>query len=151
MPLVLAACGFTPAFAPGGPAEGLAGTIRAAEPSDKNGFDLVERLEERLGRPQAVAYDLSYAITTEAAGVGIAPDNAITRYNLNGSITWALTDRANDARVTGGTVTSFTSYSATGATVAGLAAEKDAKRRLMRILADQIVSHMIATSGAWAQ
>lgn len=151
LPLALAACGFSPAFGPGGPATGLPGTIRASEPNDKNGFDFVERLEERLGRPQAVAYDLTYTITTEAKGVGIAPDNAITRYNLNGSVTWALTSRASDVRLTGGTVKSFTSYSATGSTVAGLSAEQDAYRRLMRILADQIVTRLIATSGAWAK
>jgi LPS-assembly lipoprotein len=43
-------------------------------------------------------------------------------------------------------VKSFTAYSATGSTVAGLAAEEDAAYRLMRILADQIVAQLIATS-----
>jgi hypothetical protein len=49
-----------------------------AGPDDKNGFDLVERLEERLGRPEAPRYDLAYTITTEAVGVGITADNKIT-------------------------------------------------------------------------
>ncbi len=151
MPLALAACGFAPAFGPGGPAEGLAGTIRVADPTDKNGFDLVERLEERLGRPQADRYDLTYTIRTEAVGIGITPDNAITRYNLTGSIDWTLTDRTSGARVTGGTVANFTSWSATGSTVAGLAAEEDAALRLMRLLADQIVTRIIASSATWAQ
>jgi LPS-assembly lipoprotein len=35
--------------------------------------------------------------------------------------------------------------------VAGLAAEEDAAQRLMRILADQIVSQLLATSGQWVQ
>ncbi len=151
MPLALAACGFTPAFGPGGPAEGLAGTIRAADPADKNGFDLVARLEQRLGRPQAVRYDLTYTIKTEAVGVGITPDNAITRYNLTGTIDWTLTDRSTEARVSGGTVASFTSWSATGSTVAGLAAEEDASLRLMRLLADQIVTRIIASSATWTR
>ena len=122
-----------------------------ADPTDKNGFNLVERLEERLGRPQAVRYDLGYSIRTETQGVGITPDNAITRYNLTGSIDWTLTDRTSGARVTGGTVASFTSWSATGSTVAGLAAEEDAALRLMRLLADQIVTRIIASSANWAQ
>jgi LPS-assembly lipoprotein len=150
-PLALAACGFTPAYGPGGPAEGLAGAISVASPSDKNGFDFVERMEERLDRPKAARFDLAYSIMTQASGVGLTPDNATTRYNLNGSITWTLTSRATGARVTGGTVHSFTSYSATGSTVAGLSAEEDAARRLMRLLADQIVSRLLATSGTWAQ
>ncbi len=82
-------------------------------------------------------------------GVGITPDNAITRYNLNGAIDWTLTDRTTATRVTGGRVESFTSWSATGSTVAGLTAEEDARLRLMRILADQIVARLLATSGDW--
>lgn len=148
-PLAFAACGFQPAYGPGGPARGIQSSIRVADPSDKNGFDLVERLEERLGRPKADRFDLTYSIKTTATGVGITPDNAITRYNLNGVIDWVLTDRTIGTRVTGGQVKSFTSYSATGSTVAGLAAQEDAARRLMRILADQITARLLATSGSW--
>ncbi len=150
VPLTIAACGFTPALGPGGAAEGLQGSIRAANPADKNAFDLVERLEERIGRPETARFDLTYTITTRAIGVGITPDNAITRYNLTGAVDWTLTERATATRVAGGRVENFTSYSATGSTVAGLAAEEDAAFRLMRILADQIVSRLIATSGDWS-
>jgi LPS-assembly lipoprotein len=149
MPLALAACGFQPAYAPGGPAAGISGTIRVADPTDKNGFDLVERLEERLGRPSAIKFDLTYSIKTNATGVAITPDNAITRYNLNGAIDWALIDRSSGVSLGGGAVKSFTSYSATGSTVAGLAAQEDASRRLMRLLADQIVTRLLATSAHW--
>ena len=147
-PLALAACGFTPAFAPGGAANRLLGTIRVQDPTDKNGFDLVERLEERLGRHETIRYDLAYTITTEAVGVGITTDNKITRYNLKGVIDYSLTERASGARVTGGRVQTFTAYSATGSTVAGLAAEEDAATRLMRTLADQIVARLIAATAA---
>jgi len=150
LPMALAACGFAPAYGPGGPAEGLQGRIRVASPSDKNGFDLVERLEERLGRPEAPAFDLAFTITTAPIGVGITPEEAITRYHLTGTVEFSLTDRTSGARVTGGRVESFTAYSATGSTVAGLSAEEDAAFRLMRILADQIVTRLIATSGTWA-
>jgi LPS-assembly lipoprotein len=151
LPLALAACGFQPAYGPGGPARDLTGRISAATPADKNGFDLVERLEERLGRPQAPRYDLAYAIRTVPVGVGITPDNAITRYNLTGEIDWTLTDRESGARVAGGTVSGFTSWSATGSTVAGLSAEEDAAYRLMRQLGDQIVAHILAASARFAQ
>jgi LPS-assembly lipoprotein len=147
-PLALAACGFTPAFAPGGAATGLLGTVWVQDPSDKNGFDLVERLEERLGRPEDIRYDLAYTITTEAVGVGITTDNRITRYNLKGAVDYTLSERATGARVTGGRVQTFTAYSATGSTVAGLAAEEDAATRLMRILADQIVARLIAAAAS---
>jgi LPS-assembly lipoprotein len=148
VPLALAACGFTPAYGPGGGASKLTGTVWVQDPTDKNAFDLVERLEERLGRPEAIRYDLSYTITTEAVGVGITTDNKITRYNLKGVVDYALTERETGAQVTGGRVQSFTAYSATGSTVAGLAAEEDAAYRLMRILADQIVARLIAAAAS---
>jgi LPS-assembly lipoprotein len=148
LPLGLAACGFTPALAPGGAGAGLMGTVRAADPTEKNGFDFVERIEERLGRPEAHKYDLTYSIATETIGVGVTTDNRITRYNLKGAIDYALTDSATGARIGGGRVQSFTSYSATGSTVAGLAAEEDAAFRLMRLLADQVVARLIAEAAA---
>lgn len=148
-PLALTACGFSPAYGPGGVAQGLAGTIRAADPDTKDGFDLVGRLEERLGRPSAVRYDLAYVIVTQPVGVGITPENDITRYNLTGHVDWTLTERGTNARLAGGRVDSFTSWSATGSTVAGIAAEEDAHRRLMVILADQIVMRLLATAGSW--
>lgn len=146
LPLALAACGFQPAYGPQGVASGLRGTIRAADPTDRNGNEFVGRIEARLGQPEVARYDLSYTIRTEAVGVGITTDNSITRFNLTGSVDWALTDRQSGARVTGGTVENFTSWTATGTTVAGVAAEEDAARRLMIILADQIVLQLLAAA-----
>ena len=118
------------------------------DPTDRNGFDLVERLEERLGRSEAERYDLAFTITTTAVGVGITTENEISRFNLEGVVDYTLTERATGARVAGGRVKSFTAYSATGSTVAGLAAEEDAATRLMRILADQIVARLVAVTAA---
>lgn len=151
MPLALAACGFSPAYAPNSPASGLQGRIRVAEPKTKDAFDFVERLEERLGLPSAARYDLTYTITTDASRVGITPDNTIQRFHLTGVVEWSLIDQIDGARVTGGRVENFAAWSTTGSTVAGLAAEEDTRVRLMRILADQIVSRLIATAGSWAE
>lgn len=147
-PVALAACGFSPAYGPGGGAGRLMQTVWVQDPADKNAFDLVERLEERLGRPEDIRYDLAYTIKTETVGVGITTDSKTTRYNLKGVVDYALTERATGARVTGGRVQSFTAYSATGSTVAQLAAEEDAALRLMRILADQIVARLMAVSAS---
>ena len=145
----LAACGFTPAYAPGGSGTALQNMVLAAEPHEKAAFDLVERLEERLGPSDSPKYGLSYKITLKPVGVAISTDNAITRYNLIGVVNWELTDVTTGTRLTGGRAENFTSYSATGSTVAGLAAQEDAAQRLMRIIADQIVSQLLATSGQW--
>jgi LPS-assembly lipoprotein len=148
--MTLAACGFTPAYAPGGGGTALQNTILAAEPRDKAAFDLVERLEERLGPSDQPLYGLEYKITQTPFGVGLTTDNAITRYNLTGTVEWQLTDVITGTRLTGGKAENFTSYSATGSTVAGLAAQEDASLRLMRLLADQIVTQLLATAGQWA-
>lgn len=149
-PLALLGCGFSPAYGPGGVAEGLQGQIRVADPSDKLGFDLVARLEERLGLPNGPRFDLGYSIATNVQSLGLTLDNAITRYHQNGFVDWTLTERSSGQRVAGGRVQGFTAFSATGSTVAGLAAEQDAAYRLMRLLADQIVTRLLASSGAWA-
>lgn len=147
--LALAGCGFTPAFGTKGPAEGLLGTVRTADPTDKKSFDFVQRMEERLGRPTNPLYDLTYTITTKLIGVGITPDGAITRYNLTGGIDWTLTRRSDKQRMAGGHIDTFTSYSATGSTVAGITAQSDASLRLMRLLADDVVMRLVATSSGF--
>lgn len=149
--LSLVACGFTPAYAPGGGGTALQNTILAAEPRDRPAFDFVERLEERLGPSDYPEYGLSYQIALDPVGVAITTDNAITRYHLTGIVTWSLTDVITGTELTGGRTENFTSYSATGSTVAGLAAAEDAAQRLMRILADQIVSQLLATSSQWVK
>ncbi len=148
-PLALAACGFAPLYGPGSAAAALQGAVRAAEPSDRAGFDLVARIEERLGRPGIARFDLAYEITLEPVGVGVTTDGVTTRYTLTGSVAYSLTDRANGAALHGGSVSGFTAYSATGSTVAVLEAEDDARARLMVILADQIVARLLASAADW--
>lgn len=142
--LALAGCGFTPALGTGSAARGLMGAVRAADPKTQADYSFVARIEERLGRSSAPAYDLAYTIFTSREGVGITEEGATTRYVLTGSADWTLTARSDGQRVAGGTVRNFTGWSATGSTVAGLAAEEDAARRLMRMLADQAVAAMVA-------
>lgn len=142
--LPLAACGFAPVYAPAGAAGRLRGRIAVQAPTDRNGFDLVRQLETRLGAPEAPLYDLAFSVSASRVAGGVTPDSAITRYQLVGTATWSLTERAGGARVAGGTARNFTAWSATGSTVAGLAAETDAAKRLMVILADQIVTQIIA-------
>ena len=125
------------------------GTVRAADPIDQAGFDFAKRIAERFGPASVPLYDLGFTPTTAATGVGITAEGAITRYNLTGSVVWTLTRHADAVRMTGGTVDSFTSYSATGSTVAGLAAKEDAARRLMVILADKVMQDIMISAGRW--
>jgi LPS-assembly lipoprotein len=144
----LAACGYTPVYGPGGEAEGLRGRITIDPPRDSEGFELVRRLEDRLGAVGS-DYRLSAAIRTGEESLGITPEQVITRFSILGEADYRLTDAATGTLVASGTVSGFTSYSATGTPVATRAARRDATRRLMVILADRIVAELLATAGDW--
>ncbi|MHC0052292.1 LPS assembly lipoprotein LptE [Actibacterium sp. D379-3] len=146
--LSLAGCGFAPAYGTDGAARGLHGRIRAADPTNRDSFALVGRLEERLGRPDAPLYDLNYELEVQREGLAITPEQVTTRYNLLGEVAFTLTDRRTGAPALSGRVNNFAGYSATGTTVSTRAAEQDAHERLMVILADQIVARLIASAGS---
>lgn len=134
----LAACGFTPAFGP----NGMMGKIAAIAPTTRDDFELVKQLELRLGRPDAGALVLKYTISTETVSLGFTTSGDITRYNLLGTVDWTLTDPTNGEILTKGQTKNFTAWSATGSTAAAQTVEADASRRLMRILADQMVTQL---------
>lgn len=143
-PLALAACGFSPVYGPGGTGNTLQNQILVAEPTNRNAFLLVRRIETRLGRAAAPRFNLSLTLQTRQEGLGIDPDGNIDRFNLIGSAGYALTDAQTGDTLTSGTVNSFTGFSATGSTVETLASERDARERLMVILADQLVARLLA-------
>lgn len=140
----LAGCGFSPAFAPGGPASALQNRVLVDSQNTRNNFILVRELEERLGRAESPVYGLSLNIATQEQGLAINDEGDTRRFNLLGVVDYALRDLATGNVVTSGKVENFTGYSATGTTVATLAAETDAQERLMTILADQITTRLIA-------
>lgn len=143
-PLLLAACGFSPVHAPDGIASDLRGRIDVAAPSDEEGFALVKRLEDRLGLPQGADLALTADIRISEDSVGFLPDGEISRFNVIGEVSWRLTRLSDAQPVATGSQTSFTSYSATSTTVATRFAQRDARRRLMIILADRIVADLIS-------
>jgi LPS-assembly lipoprotein len=142
----LAACGFTPAYSPNGPAKALRGRISYQAPTDPNSFELVKQLEVQFGRPEAATHSLRYSLTVGAQAGGFTTANTITRYVLNGSAVWSLDEIATGQRTTGGTATGFTSWSAAGTTISTQVASDDATRRLMVILADQIATQLLAAT-----
>lgn len=140
----LAGCGFRPAFAPGGPATRLQSTILVDEPPDRPAYLMTRRFEERLGRANPAIYGLSYSISLNEEPIAISANNVITRYNILGSVTFALRDLDTEKVLTSGKVDNFASYSASGTTVATQAAQRDAEERLMMILTDQMITRLTA-------
>ncbi len=144
MPAALAGCGFSPAFAPGGAATRLQNNILLDEPQGREGYLFNRHFEDRLGRGVQGKYGLSYSITLDEDAIAITEDNVITRFNLLGSVKYALRDMQSKAVLVSGQVDNFTSYSASGTTVATQAAQRDAEARLMVVLADQIINKLTA-------
>jgi LPS-assembly lipoprotein len=149
--LALPACGFTPAYGPDGAAGRLQGTILIDEPVDRDSFLLVQHLENRLGRAATPSYGLSLALEVKPERMAIDATNITSRFNVIGKATFALRDMGDGKVLQSGTVDSFTGYSATGSTVATQAAQRDARERLMTILADQITARLIAEAGELPQ
>jgi len=142
--ILAGACGFRPVHGPGGAARNWAGRIEVAAPSDRDSFDLTRQLEERLGRSPAPRYSLGFRLNVEEDSLGVTPAGEITHYNVLGTVDFGLTDSETGTDLISGSVTSFTSYAATGDTVSTLASRRDAYRRLMTILADGITGRILA-------
>ena len=136
---LLSACGFQSVHSPGAAGSSLQGRVQVIEPVDRNAFLMVQRLEERLGRAADPNYILSFDIAVEEQGLAVDPEGDVLRFNLVGVANYALRNRGTGQIALSGQVDNFTGYSATGTTVASLAAERDARGRLMTILADEIV------------
>ncbi len=142
----LAGCGFTPVYGPDGTGAALLGQLSLDPPQDRNDYLLQRRIEEHLGQATAGAWRLSTQIKTEDIGLGFTTDGDITRYNINGTTDYTLRRTGSSEIFRQGKIQHFTSYSATGTTVATLAAKRDAEVRLMTILADQIIDQLLIIS-----
>ena len=55
LPLIAAACGFTPVYGTGGSGEKLQNTVEVVEPDARDAYLLTRRIEERLGRASVPA------------------------------------------------------------------------------------------------
>lgn len=148
--LAAGACGFTPVYAPGGAGLALRGAVEVDAPDTREAYELVKRLEERLGQPgSAPRYRLGYEISITRQDVGVTAAQEITRTRLEGALSYVVTSLATGAELDRGEVTSFTSFSNLGSTVSTASVERDAYRRLMVILADMAFTRLIAAQPGW--
>lgn len=145
IPLALAACGFEPVYAPGGSAHALRDKVVVDAPDDLDHYLVVQNLETSLGRSIDPEYRLSVQIALGSQGQAVTAEGATTRYSLLGVAKYTLRKIDTQDIVASGEVQNFAGYSATGSTVETLATERDARRRLMHILADQITAQLYST------
>lgn len=144
--LAVAACGFTPVYGPGGAGTRLQGQVRVADPVTADDYAFLRRMTERLGPTRDARYQLAYSLRIAVVPQAITPDEVTTRFSLNGTAVYTLTDSNSGTTVAQGEVSNFTSHSTVGTVIATSAAEQDARQRLAIMLADQVVTRLLATA-----
>lgn len=143
----LAACNFTPVYGPGGSGETIRNQIRVADPETRLDFEVLSRLEDRIGT--GAAYDLTYRIQTGERDLAIDETENIDRINVIGSLAYTVRASATGQIVDQGEVQTFTAYATTDSPVATASARRDAENRLAVALADQLVTRLIASAVTW--
>lgn len=147
----LSACGFEPVYRQGSAAAALRNRIAIDVVKGRNGFELREALEARLGVADADApYVLTFALTISESGLAVTEDEGTTRENLIGTARFTVRRLSTGEILFQDIVRNITAYSTTSETFPSATAETDANVRLARALADQIAERIALTAGDWA-
>ena len=147
----ISACGFKPVYKEGSTASNLQGQIEISLIKGRNGFELREELENKLGQTVSVApYVLTLKLTISEMGLAVTEDEGTTRTSLNGIAAFTLTRRETGKVIFRDSVSNLTAYGTTSATYPSTVARRDANIRLMKALAAQIANRIAITSDGWA-
>lgn len=142
--LAVAGCGFVPAYGPEG-AGVFHGRTAITAPATVEGYRLLARLEDRLGQAQGARWHLVVTLDTDESAAGYGADGSIGRATVIGEADWRLSDGVDGPLIGEGRARTFTGYdSGLANTVALRAASIDARERLTTILANQIITQMLA-------
>ena len=144
---MLGACGFTPVYGPAGSGGKLQNAVSFQAPDTEFGFRVRTALEDRFGPASAEQFRVNISLTSTTDAAAIDVDGDISRFDISGVAQWVISS-ADGSSQTRGDVRTFTSYSATGSTVATQTAERDARTRLAQALADMIASDLIIAAGS---
>lgn len=129
----LGGCGFAPLHQGG---DALAGLVIVEPPPTADGWALRRRIEERVGPPtDPDAATLRVGLSVDDRAAAIDAEGRTNRVELLGRADWSYRGRS-------GVATAFTGYQTTGSTIAVEAAERDARARLMGLLADAILTDL---------
>lgn len=142
MALGLAACGFTPVYAPGTRSAETLADIKVAPPTNRNSYLFVREMEERLGRNLNASNLLKYEITVKPEGV----ESDTERRRFVGVVSYELVELGTETVVTTGAVDTFTGYSVSNGLF--VSAQDDALERLIIILSDQLTRELAAKLSA---
>lgn len=145
--VALAGCGFRPVYGSGGAGQALRGAVRLDDPVTRADFQLVQAVEDLLGRPENERFTLSYTVTQETVGAGRLQGFGDTRFQIFGTLAYSVTEVATGILRAQGSVSGNTAYSSTGTQLATQTAAEDAEARLMRMLAESLVTRLFVEPG----
>jgi LPS-assembly lipoprotein len=138
--VALGGCGgFTPLYAAQGVSPKLS-AIEVAQPDGRLGFFMREYLEDSLAhdRAQPPVYRLSFTNRELRVPRGITISNVASRYEVDLSTNYTLTEIATGKLVTRGQVQVNVSYDVQAQPYASLAAQQDGERRVAEQAADRL-------------
>lgn len=119
-------------------------SITLETPRDRQSFYFRNALEDRLvSSDPGSRYGLSYQISTAGSRSAIAPDGRSLRQQVEGTVTFMLRDLTNNAVVYTQSRRAFVGYSTNGSPATTQAAARDAERRLMQQLADEVIRDLM--------
>ena len=133
----LAACGFTPVYGTGSETGRILSDIHVTAPNNREEYLLVRNLEEQLGRNSGAEHVLRYNISLSQEGLGLTGAN---RAHVLGSVSYQLVSQGNGQVIASGSVDSFTAFYVKDQL--SVAAQSDAIERLMKILADKLITDL---------
>lgn len=134
-----ASCGFTPVYAPGSKTAAALSDIVVAPPkNDRANYIFVTELEDRIGRNLDAGKVLKHDIWVYEEGAGL--ETSAPRIRLVGKVTYQVVSIEDGRALFDGTVENFTAY-VTDSNIT-TAVRKDAMERLMKTLADHMVTRL---------
>ena len=140
-------CGFQPLYATDGNARGQLARIHIDQIADRTGQQLRNALLLSFppGDPNAPAvWRLTVTLKEDKREVGVEKQDVATRANLTLTAFYTLVDAASDRPAMSGDLRSVNSYNILESPYGTLAAERNARARAVRQIADGLTARLAA-------
>ena len=142
-----AGCGFQPLYATDGSARGQLARIHIDQIADRTGQQLRNALLLSFppGDPNApAAWRLRVTLKEDKEELGVEKQDVATRANLTLTAFYTLEDAASDKKAMSGDLRSVNSYNILQSPYGTLAAERNARARAVRQIADGLTARLAA-------
>lgn len=142
---LLAGCGLHPLYGSGSAAATF-GSVEVAPIEGKAGWLVANALRDRLAAHRdgagASRYRLDVTLDDQIQGLGVRPDNSVSRERRTLRARYRLVDLATNAAVVDATAGSDAGIDVVRSEYATIAAENTALERLAGIVADKVVAQL---------